>query len=78
MTERLISEKVEGYLGPVAIAQFVEAGWLLQWPLMLTRAGKMAFSNGYGFWDGTRQQLPYSTEPSPRGAAYWEGRRGRP
>ena len=80
--ERRLHPAVERYLGPVAIAQFVDAVWFTFWPLGLTKGGKNAFDNGFGFWDGHRQDLPYETSPyeNPFGnPAYpdWEGRLAR-
>ncbi len=78
MSERLLSAECEAYLGPVAVAQFVELNWLQGWPLAWTRVGLRAAGNGYGLWTGTSQRLPIAAEPSRFGAAFWEGRRPRP
>lgn len=61
--ERRLHPAVERYLGPVAIAQFIDIGWFTFWPIGLTKIGKRAFANGYGFWDGHNQLLPLSTTP---------------
>lgn len=76
--ERRLQPHDEDYLGPVAVAQFVELGWLVQWPMAWTRNGLRALRNGYGRWERTRQVLPIVTTPSERGAAYWQGRRAAP
>jgi hypothetical protein len=76
--ERKVQEDLADYLGPVAIAQFVDIGWLVQWPMAWTRIGMRALRNGYGSWDGTQQRLPYVTEASPHGVAQWPGRRAQP
>ena len=80
--ERRLHPAVERYLGPVAIAQFVDAGWFTFWPLGLTKGGRNAFHNGFGFWDGHRQLLPYETTDAERpfgnpGYPDWEGRLAR-
>lgn len=71
--------RVERYLGPVGLAQFIDLGWIVQPPMALTSGGRRAFKNGYGFWDGTNQQLPIHCEliqmpfdnpPIPK----WDGR----
>ena len=77
--ERRLPEQWEAYLGPVAMAQFIEGGWIKQWPMSMTEAGQHAIKgSGFGIWRGpgrTEQSLPFETTPSERGAAYWEGRR---
>ena len=74
--ERKVHENSEAYLGPVAVAVFVEIGWMRQWPLTWTKTGLRAIKNGYGRWQTpTRQVLPYATENLPNGVAHWEGRR---
>lgn len=56
--ERRILPNIERYLGPVAIAQFIDVGWFTFWPIGITKTGQKAFRNGFGFWDGNRQALP--------------------
>lgn len=56
--EHRVLSNVERYLGPVAIAQFIDVGWFTFWPIGITKAGQKAFRNGFGFWDGNRQLLP--------------------
>lgn len=75
MREKFVSERDEAYLGPVAVAQFVDIGWIRQWPMMWTPGGRKAVENGYGGWQGTKQMLPRQCAESPVGAAFWEGRR---
>ena len=73
---RVVEEEV-GYLGPVAIAQFIDARWIAVWPMTWTKAGLNAIRNGYGRWTGTRQRLLYGngiTEIAG-GTANWPGRR---
>ncbi|WP_448952184.1 hypothetical protein [Labrys neptuniae] len=76
--ETFVSERDEAYLGPVAIAQFIDVGWIRQWPKVWTVNGRKAVDDGFGRWTGTRQDLPSPKlcQPSPHGAAFWEGRRG--
>lgn len=71
--------RVERYLGPVAMAQFIELGWIVQPPMALTAGGRRAFRNGYGFWSGSDQslpihapliELPFGNVPTPN----WPGR----
>lgn len=78
MADRLLTPECKAYLGPVAVAQFLEVNWLQGWPLTWTRIGLRAAGNGYGLWSGTQQRLPIDAEPSRFGAAFWEGRRARP
>lgn len=76
--ERALPERWEAYLGPVAMAQFIEVGWIKEWPKTLSRAGQRAIEgSGWGLWNGTDQKLPRETTPSPHGAANWQGRRTR-
>lgn len=68
----------EAYLGPVAVAQFVERGWIREWPLTITAEGVEAVQRErFGVWNGTAQRLPYEATTSERGAAHWEGRTTR-
>jgi hypothetical protein len=79
--EARLRPTVERYLGPVAVAQFIEIGWFTFWPIGLTKAGRRAFRNGYGFWDGHRQLLPIACTEITReiGHPYpnWSGRLSR-
>lgn len=68
--ERRVSDAETDWLGPVAIAVWIDIGWMLQWPLALTRIGLKAARNGYG-----RDQLPYAVEHRAGGAYHREGRR---
>lgn len=73
--ERALPERWEAYLGPVAMAQFIEVGWIKEWPKTLTAHGQEAVQrHGYGVWNGTEQRLPKETTPSRHGAAHWPGR----
>ncbi|QOZ25343.1 hypothetical protein [Bradyrhizobium sp. CCBAU 51753] len=75
--EARLHPRVERYLGPVAVAQFIDMGWFTFCPIGLTKGGRKAFRAGYGFWDGQEQLLPIhtgSTTRIPNGAAHWEGR----
>lgn len=76
--ERRVLPYVERYIGPVAMAQFIDVGWFTFWPIGLTKAGQRAFRNGYGYWDGNHQALPYTTEPIVRDIGHpypnWSGR----
>jgi hypothetical protein len=65
-----VGESEEAWLGPVAIAVWLELGWMLEWPLTLTRGGRKAAANGWG-----RDALPIDVERRPGGAYWWEGRR---
>lgn len=71
---KVLDEEVE-YLGPVAIAMFVEAGWIRLWPMSWSKGGLRALQHGYGQWEGPSQALPFDTQMSERGAAHWERRR---
>ncbi|MCC8949304.1 hypothetical protein H8A97_30435 [Bradyrhizobium sp. Arg62] len=75
--EPRVLEEEEAYLGPVAVAQFIDCRWIKQWPMTWTRAGLAGLQNGYGRWTGTHQALVYGngiTEIAG-GAAHWPGRR---
>lgn len=72
--ERKLQDDERDYLGPVAIAQFVDLGWLKHWPMTWSRAGRIAIGKGYGRWAGTDQHLPIECEQTG-GAASWPGRR---
>lgn len=73
---KVLDEEVE-YLGPVAIAMFVELGWIRLWPMSWTRGGLTALRKGYGRWDGRFQALPMEAPASTHGAAHWGRRRSR-
>jgi hypothetical protein len=74
--ERKVHEETEAYLGPVAVAMFVELGWMREWPLTWSKIGQRAVRNGYGRWTSpTVQTLPIYVENLPNGLAHWEGRR---
>lgn len=62
--ERKLHEDDAAYLGVVAVAQFIDIGWIRQWPMTVTRVGIKAVRNGYGLWKGGDQLLPYVTTPS--------------
>lgn len=68
--ERKLPAEDEAYLGPVAVAVFIDMGWFRYWPLTYTRAALKAKANGYG-----RDRLPIAVEHKPDGAYFWEGRR---
>lgn len=72
-----VSDDAIAYLGPVAIAQFVDAGWIKHWPMAWTEGGIKAIDKGYGygFWDGSKQNLPYPAIEKEGGVAYWPGRK---
>jgi hypothetical protein len=78
LRERRVTEQDEAYLGPVAIAQFVDRGWIVTTPLSFTTRGRVAIRSGWGMWNGTGQSLPYPTQAKPSGAANWPGRRIKP
>jgi hypothetical protein len=78
MRERLLSPECEAYLGPVAVAQFLDCGWLHGYPLCWTSGGCRAAANGFGVWTGLNQRLPMPAAASPWGAAHWSGRRTKP
>lgn len=78
MRERKLQEEEEAWLGPIAVAQFIELGWIVQPPMMLTRRGLGALRLDYG-----PQKLP-STEyrhcageltDKPDGSLWWPERR---
>ena len=75
MRETFVQEADEAYLGPVAMAQFVDCGWIRHWPMCWSPGGRKAVENGFGRWDGVEQKLPAATGLSPHGAAFWDGRR---
>lgn len=58
--------KVERYLGPVAMAQFIELGWIVQPPMALTDGGRRAFRRALGLWTKHDQQLPLPCELIPQ------------
>lgn len=74
-TERKFHDDEAAYLGPVAMAQFIDIGWLQHWPLAWTHVGRRALRNGYGTWTGQYQRLPYPTEQNSRAVPHWLGRR---
>lgn len=83
--DRKVLEEELDYLGPVAIAMFVDLGWIRQWPMSWSNGGLRALRKGYGRWKGSFQYLPL-VDVSCRGhrlrqadspAAYWPGRRAR-
>lgn len=73
---KVLEEELE-YLGPVAVAMFVEAGWIRLWPMSWSSGGLRALRNGYGRWESLRQALPYASELSVHPAAFWHRRRSR-
>ena len=74
--EKRVYEEELDYLGPVAIAQFVDCRWISLWPMGWTKAGLNAIRNGYGRWTGTHQKLLYGNGITELGgAANWAGRR---
>ncbi|MGY3393409.1 hypothetical protein ACVWW6_006000 [Bradyrhizobium sp. USDA 3311] len=73
---KVLDEEVE-YLGPVAIAMFVDLGWIRLWPMSWSRRGLTGLLNGYGRWEGTRQILPISASDRADGVAHWDRRRTR-
>ncbi len=76
MNERKLHDSDEAYLGPVAVAMFVELGWIREWPMTWSKIGQRAIRNGYGVWTTpTQQRLPIHVPNLPDGAAHWEGRR---
>lgn len=76
--ERRVLPYIERYIGPVAMAQFIDLGWFTFWPLGLTKIGQRAFRNGYGYWDGNRQLLPLTCTEIVRDIGHpypnWPGR----
>lgn len=75
--DRKVHDAELEYLGPVAIAMFIEIGWLRAWPMSWTRAGLKALRNGFGRWEGTQQVLPLPATEADAGGAYWTDRRTR-
>lgn len=73
---KVLDEEVD-YLGPVAIAMFVELGWIRLWPMTWTKGGLRGLQRGYGRWDGVFQQLPDGYARIEPGAAHWDHRRPR-
>lgn len=73
---KVLDEEIE-YLGPVAVAVFVDLGWIRLYPMTWTRGGLRGLQNGYGRWDGLYQHLPAQCAMSPIGAAHWDRRRAR-
>ena len=75
--DRKLHDEEADYLGPVAIAMFVDVGWIRGWPMSWSRNGLRALQNGYGRWQGQQQRLPVHLEGRADGAAHWDGRRPR-
>jgi hypothetical protein len=84
--DRKVLEEELDYLGPVAIAIFVDCGWIRPWPMSWSRKGLRALQQGFGRWNGSFQQLPlvdlscrgYRVRPlEAPGAACWSGRRAK-
>lgn len=73
--EPRVIEEEEDYLGPVAIAVFIDIGFIKQWPKTWSKAGLNGIRNGYGRWEGSWSHLPYGTDRIEGGTAHWPGRR---
>ncbi|MCC8967901.1 hypothetical protein H8A95_37730 [Bradyrhizobium sp. Pear76] len=75
--EPRVLEEEEAYLGPVAVAQFIDSHWISAWPMTWTARGLVGIRNGFGRWTGTQQKLVYGNGITelPNGAAHWPGRR---
>jgi hypothetical protein len=75
--EPQVIQEEEDYLGPVAIAQFIDCRWIAAWPMTWTRAGLAGIREGFGRWTGTHQKLVYGNGITelPGGTASWPGRR---
>lgn len=70
-----LPEGWRNYFGPVVIAQFVEFGWISQWPLTLTAEGRAAIeSSRFGILHNGDRRLPYPVTLTGAPEA-WEGRR---
>jgi hypothetical protein len=78
--ERKLHEDEEAWLGPVAVAIFIEIGWIVEPPIALTRRGQVAVRVGWG---------PHKLPATPHrplageittsgGALFWPGRRTQP
>jgi hypothetical protein len=76
--ERRVYDEEEAYLGPVAMAVFIDVGWIRHWPKSWTKAGLYAIRNGFGRWQGGSSRLPCHVEPIPGGTAHWADRRVEP
>lgn len=76
--DRRFREEEEAYLGPVAVAMFIDFDWLREWPMAWTASGRRAARNGYGEWRGRYQPLPRHLWQKPGGAPDWPGRRVKP
>lgn len=54
--EKKIEDRAERILGPVTIAQYLELGWINEWPLGVTATGLTAWKRG--------QRYPKGAQPS--------------
>lgn len=86
MRAQELGDRVLQWLGPVAIAAFIDMGWIDGWPLGLTLRGQVAARNGYGrdllpiepgshtFGDRWNFEVRTTLTVRPGGAYSWEGR----
>lgn len=73
--ERTVPPDVEAYLGPVAIAQAVDAGWMHLTPLTWTARGLVHWRRGALRWSGPQLcGLPFPAIEHG-GGAWWPGRK---
>lgn len=75
--DRKVHDEEVQYLGPVAVAMFIDVGFIRDWPLSWSAKGLYALRNGVGRWNGQEQNLPRPAEPLASPAAHWEKRRSR-
>lgn len=64
--ERAVQQREEQWLGPVAMAQFIDSGWILEFPFVWTRRRLVAVRRGFG-----RERLPFETGPGQYGLLWW-------
>ena len=63
-----VPDDIIARLSPVALAQFIDMKWFTDWPHTASRAGRRAWSNGYGSRrnEHGHLQLPIVTDRSAR------------
>lgn len=72
--ERALPERWVRYFGPVVMAQFIEMGWIREWPLTLTVDGQAAVERmHYGVLHNGDRRLPHPVTLTGRPES-WLGR----
>ena len=73
--ERQLPENWIRYFGPVVMAQFIQVGWIKEWPLTLTAEGQHAVQGiGYGVLRAGDRKLPQPVTLTG-GTESWDGRK---